>query len=367
MGGHINIKGHKAQKINLKEANLQTFRESIYKLLEDLDNLYQQEYNSPIWSDKTVIQNGIVFNGSTSFVLDNTIDATEILKYKDEIGDVDVTIPEVKGIKFANILESITDIPQGKFTYIGSRRTNKDIVGDQILTLFKYTDGNYTANCQIDFELEPYQHNQPNEWCKFVHGSSYEDAKIGIKAACHKLLVRAIVPSLTEKDNIILASPYSTPESIVEVLPEYDTTCQYHFNQIKGLGLNFTPMKDNGKNVFKNGKQVFVQTFNYRYIRKIDAIFRLVFKGIDADIKDFWSFKGCVDILKKCPRKIQLASLNRFVYLMFGKGAKTIDYNLEIDKGIKLKAYNYACKELNWYPEYKKYFSDYYDSKENIF
>ena len=85
----------------------------------------------------------------------------------------------------------------------------------QYNSVFEIKFNSETVYTQVDFELMPFVNNKPNEWTKFSHSSSLQDYKKGVKGGVfHKLLIRSIVGASSIRNDVVIASPTSTPEKL---------------------------------------------------------------------------------------------------------------------------------------------------------
>lgn len=351
-----------AEKIDFKKLPIKQFREDFLKLFKEINKVFKQKYKESLWEDENDLKSGLLFNGSTSYIMNPNMDADEILKYKSSAGDLDVIIPEhqLKNLWF--VLDDLEDKKIAGFYYDGCNKQNPNAIGNQINAVFTHLETGVA--CQVDFEALPYEGNKPSEFAKFGHSSSFEDAKKSIKAAFHKLLLRALVGAISENPNIVVATKASTPDKIrlkkVDGNPRMSA-----FSVDHGLRDALEPMIDkNGKEVYYEGKQVYkeIEVSNSNYIKKIDDMFEKIFKT-KISSKDVESFIGLVNIMKKhCSKEVLIKTQERFFSIIFGMGAQVIESrDKELDKSVKLTAYQYFLEKLKLkHPNLDKEIERYY-------
>ena len=76
-----------AEKIPLQTIQRETFVKTINRFIEDLNKLF------PIWTEEQ-IKSGVIFNGSTSYIMNLRYDSKEIETVKPFVGDVDIVVPK---------------------------------------------------------------------------------------------------------------------------------------------------------------------------------------------------------------------------------------------------------------------------------
>lgn len=365
-GGNLTLKTssgiHSAEKISFKKLPISKFREEFTSLFIELNKIFFKKFNYKLWPSDSLIKKAEIFNGSTSFIMDTKLDPDEIFKYKQSSGDVDVAIPKEAARDLHNLLKTLENAKISNFTYLGSNR-DSDKLGTQIITLFRYNPEKII--CQIDFELSEYQDGKPTEFTKFAHSSSFEDAKANIKAAFHKLLLRSLVGAISVNPNIVIASAKSTPDNI-KLMGNAELPRELKFSVDRGLRVCLEPLLDNGKPVYLEGKQVFkeIPTKDSEFITDVSEIFKYIFKT-KVSKNDMQSFVGVIKLMKKyCDTNTIKLTQERFFEIILSPKAQVLDNDLELDKEIKLSAYNYFLDELKLkHPNLNKDVEKYYAIK----
>lgn len=360
-----------ADKIDLRKFKIKDFREEFIKLFKDINKKYKAMFKEQLWKNEKIIQSGIVFNGSSSFIMNPDLDPDEILKHKQSAGDLDIMIPKEAMTNLWDLLHSIEGKKLGNFTYFGNNRPNREATGTQINTLFIYHHPEGDISCQIDFEASEFENDTPTEWARFSHGSSFEDAQVGIKALHHKLLLRAMVGAMSANPNIVIATPSSTAEKIT-LKKTSEVPRMQQFSVDKGLGYGLEPLLDkNGNIVMKDGKQVYKEKKgdSKRYIQDLGEIFQHIFKT-NENISKFHSFIGVVELIKKhCDSKTIKDTQKRYFEILFGKGAQVIEsFSPRDDFEVKIKGYSYFLEHLKLkHPTLEHDIDKYYETRKSAF
>lgn len=366
-GGNLTLKTssgiHSAEKISFKKLPISKFREEFTSLFIELNKIFFKKFDYKLWPSDSLIKKAEIFNGSTSFIMDTKLDPDEIFKYKQSSGDIDVAIPKEAARDLHNLLKTLENSKISNFTYLGSNR-DSDKLGTQIITLFRYNPEKII--CQIDFELSEYQDGKPTEFTKFAHSSSFEDAKANIKAAFHKLLLRSLVGAISANPNIVIATAKSTPDNI-KLMGNAELPRELKFSVDRGLRVCLEPLLDKNQNpVYLEGKQVFkeIPTKDSEFITDVSEIFKYIFKT-KVSKNDMLSFVGVIKLIKKyCDTNTIKLTQERFFEIILSPKAQVLDNDLELDKEIKLSAYNYFLNELKLkHPNLNKDVEKYYAIK----
>lgn len=346
----VNGKTYAGEKIDLSVVNLNTFRSEFMQLFKTLNELFYKEYKRKLWKDSD-LQNAVVFNGSSSFVMNSQYSEDEILKHKPLVGDIDITIPDYELKPMFLLLRKYENKRFGKFTYKGTYRQNENAIGDQILTIFRfYLNENTAINCQIDFEGVDFKNGSPTEFARFGHSSSFEDAKENIKALHHKFLIQAVITSVSCRPDVLIATPASTPDNIKQVAwNKLKPAKDLKFSVTNGLRHCLAPMLDSkGNQVYFEGLKVYkeVPTKESKYEKDVSVIFNTAFQG-KGNIKDFHSFVGICRLIKKyCDKEQQKQILEHYFTTMFGPTAQKNEPDINADIALKRSGLNYITNFL---------------------
>lgn len=364
-GGNITItnlqtnKTYSAEEVDLTKINLNNFRKEIKKFLKTLNELFKKEYKKTLWKDND-IETAFIYNGSSSFILHPDYEESQIRKYKPKMGDIDITIPEEYLKSLYLLLEKLKNKPINCFQYKGNWRNNPDSLGDQLNTIFRmYFDDDFNPvdkngtqfiNLQIDFEGVNFVNGSPDEFAKFGHSSSFEDAKENIKAMHHKILISSIFTAISKLPDSIVVTKTSTPDNLKQVTWNKTKPAKLvRFSGNSGIYNCLDPMMDNGKQVIWNGLKVYkeINSKEGKYEKDLNKIFEFAFGG-KGNISDFHSFVGlCKCIKKYCDKETQNDILEIYIEGILSGKAPPKHKDINIDIELKMSAINYYCKTTN--------------------
>jgi len=379
-----------AQRIPIKDIGRSKFIKDTKEMLRTLNDMFAKKYGQALWPDPSLLNDATLFNGSTSFIMDDSIPDEDILPHKPDAGDIDLVVPEDKKEQlweFLNELrgKKITD----KYEFINHNKEDLNKIIDQINGLFKYTpekDKKYFV--QIDFEFVPFEEKTlydgntiiaPSEWAKFGHSSSLEDTKLGIKGGiAHKYLLRSIAYAISKRPDVIFVTAKADCENWEKKIKKQQDQNILKFSVSKGLRSAFEPLICYGKQVEKNGKYVFkeIPTKESNYITDLPSIFKMLFgkEPTPQELNKLWSFKGLVDLMKKYldDKQKELAISRMFELFWDNKNGKNIAQEIDRDnpaedEKVKMGIINYLEKEFpditkKIYKEWESKINDYYNN-----
>ena len=342
-GGNLTVNNIQAQKIDMTKSGRKEFVNKSLKLFKHINKLFKRKYGEPLWVNEKNLDTGKMFNGSTSFIFSPEYSDEEILAHKTKSGDIDIIIEKEKAGDLWKLLEEYKnkEILPG-ITYIGSNRTSDAKLGNQINSIFKITfDNGYSVMAQVDFEmLEVNPDGEPNEFARFSHSSSFEDAKIGLKGYAHKMLLRALASSSSMIEDIIVITPSSTKDKYKIKVKGGEPLTKINnakFSADKGLRFPAYEKQDfqiNGKDVYKE-----IPPKESTYEQKLEGMFEIFFgkKPTSNQLKDMWSFAGLSKLIKRYLSKKQIKVIyQRLVDLAWDKNAQELERDsAEIDYQIK--------------------------------
>jgi len=382
----------RAEKIPLKKIGRRNFIKKYIDIFKEINKIFYKEHGIKIWLKEENISNGLQFNGSTSYIFDQSIPDEEIEKYKESAGDLDIIVPEGLKEQLWNTLDKL----EGKeiiknVWYMGSNKPTISSIGEQINCVFKVKFDEYYINSQVDFEFLPTEKDgaTPTEWAKFSHNSSFEDAKAGIKAVHHKYLIQAIIGGASIRDDVVIVTKASKPEKYkIAKLKGGDLPRFLKFNVKSGVRSAYELQHLEDGSVWQiDGKDVYkeIPTKDSTYENAVAEIYKLTFGRLEdnpQDIKYFNSFVGIIKLMKKYLNKKQIENTHkRYVDKLWltstsrdGKpqGVQVLERDdPEADYNVKISGYNYFCKELKLKPNTKqieKYYKDFdkYGKNESI-
>jgi hypothetical protein len=364
----------KAQKIPLKEITRKLFIKKIIELFQKINNDFNKKYGIFIWNNESFLKNGLFFNGSTSFIMDlENFSDEEIIKYKPYCGDIDIAVPQELREKFWFYLDSIENKEiLCDIIYKGSNKLTPSSCGDQINSVFCIKFKDKFINCQIDFEFLSFKNDKPTEWSKFSHNSSIDDAKENIKALHHKYLIRALVGGASIRNDIVIASPKSTPDKITltsnqrHIIPR-----MLKFSVGRGIREAYEPLIKDNKIIEINNKLVYreIKSKTAKYITKISEIYKLIFKD-EPNKLDLELFNSFIGILKLGIRYLDINQIQnthiRYLELLWGiypmKGQELEVNNPELDFIVKNTGYKKFIKEWQLEDKSSEFIDNYYQN-----
>lgn len=336
-GGNVTVTDVKndsvsAEKLNLRKHNRTSVVNKLLTFFKSINELYEETYGEKIWISGE-ITSGHIFNGSSEHFFNLKIDDDEFIKYKNSIGDVDVTVPVDKK---ENLFELLNRIKGKKLNsdviYVGSKQKNIGN-GHQINSVVNVEN----VNLQIDFEFLQYEKKSPSKFAKFSHSSDWEDIKQGIKGVLHKYLLQSLAggSSLKTEKDIALFTKTATKEKpkTVKTFPEGGITFR-KFSVDRGLRTDAysqyfdddgTPVSHEGKPVYKE-----IPTDQSKYLTDPELIAKEIF-GSKFDVEDLpllGSFIGIIKLINKyvAPNN-KIVVFKDFFRRLFGTGSQGFEKN----------------------------------------
>lgn len=335
----------RAEKIDLKKFKRTPLVNDIVEALEKLNDRFYRSFGKKIWKNFNVVKTGKAFSGSTEFFINLNIPDAEFVKFKPTVGDIDVIIPKDISSDFEEFMPEMENKKlTTKITYLGQDRAD---FGNTWLAVFKYDNEKDTVNFQIDFEYGDWddKEDSPSSWAKFSHNSDWDDIKENIKGVHHKFLLINLARALSKQEDIVIATPSSTPDKIKLAGGKKgeQTPRLLAFSVDKGLRLKYEQMKDaDGEPIEMDGKLVFkeIPTATSNYIKNLDEIFAYIFgeEPTAAQVKMMGSFKGLEQLIKEKVDRDTIEDLFQFVLVenLFGKRAQVLEKNNpELDRKVK--------------------------------
>ena len=370
MGGNVTalnkVTGEetRAERVNLQEISRQSFTRISTELFRFINNDFRNRYGEALWVDESILDDASIFNGSTSYIMNQEIPDEEVLECKTTVGDIDIMVPgDTKDILW-NYLDSWegVEIMPGVI-YAGSNKHTIESIGSQINSVFVIDFGVKKIPVQVDFEFTEFRNNKPTEWAKFSHSSSFEDAQKGIKAVHHKFLLRALIGGSSARPDLVICTPSSTPEKItLTKAKEHMLPRMLKFSVDRGVRVAYEPL-----GVLLDGKEVYrpIPTSRSTFITEIPEIYSVVFHQSNTESNKIKSFIGIIELMKKyfTPEQIKGTS-DRYIELLWGF-ARDRGQELERDDPagdllVKEAGYEYFIKELSLPDVRKDFITEYY-------
>lgn len=359
-----------AQKIPLKEIGRARFIKKFIEIFEELDSRFEKKYGRPIWANKSILKNGVAFNGSTSFIMNPEISDDEVVPFKPTSGDLDIMVKESDKEDLWHLLDELESSPNfmQDVEYKGSNKLHVRSIGDQINSVFEVKFGDIVTQSQVDFEFTAFEgegeNEAPEEYSRFSHSSSLSDAQQGFKGVAHKYLIRALAGAASTRDNVLVKTDKSTYDK-----PRFKKFAGTVLTQIrmqkfdlnKGLRTAYeAQMTPDGEPWYHEGKRVYVElkTKDSSFENTLTGMYKLLFGDLDDknDVDKMWSFVGIVDLMKKrLDKKSVEETYERFINLCFGEGSQKLERDSkDTDFQIKISAVNYMIKEISSLKKFDK-------------
>ena len=202
-GGNIKVKdseGNEVAAAPFAVSDRPSQSKDVYDALHAIHNSFQSETGKHLFGENArSLSTGSAYSGSTKQFMNKDSEAgnisdREFKTHKPTVGDIDVQVPrEHKEALHAHLTSNIGG-RFGKYTLIGIKKS-----GNETHAVMRHDNGEHH---QFDFEHVTYQKDEPAEHEQFLHSSSWEDTKNGIKGAHHKILLNAIASASGKKFSI---------------------------------------------------------------------------------------------------------------------------------------------------------------------
>lgn len=347
-GGNLTIDGKQAEHLDLKVTNRSYIVPVLNNLLYSINDLYQKEYKKPLWNPKLLQSQAFLSGSSLHFFNVKGISDEEFVSKKPKVGDIDTMVNRDDKDNLVQFLHDLTGKKMGDAVLVGFHTAGNE----QYSGLWEI--GVPPAfRVQIDFELVEFNQDNPTDWAKFSHSSSWEDLQLRIKGVFHKWLIQSLA-SLTFRDFLQRKLVGRGNARAEQDVPTRDTMMSFAVASKEGGGLRakYLPVidPDTNKPVVKDGLPVMTAAPTSGYEQNIQQIFSKLFgKTIDEKTIDRgWSFNGILDIMNLLLNPAQKEQVfNQFLQKTIGSGAQGM-YKNDPDRDIaeKTVAINHAMKKL---------------------
>ena len=323
-GGNVEISGHQAQHINLKVHQRGFIVPILNNLLHAINTSYHAAYKDPLWSPKSLSKQQFLSGSSLHFFNTTGITDAQFVQHKPTVGDIDTMVDLNKRENLAQFLQSVQGKKVGPATFHGYKLGN-----EQFSSLWEFA--NPPIKIQIDFEFVKHEQDEPTDWSKFSHSSSWDDLQAGVKGVFHKFLIQSLA-GLSKRDFIERKLVGRGKARAEQDVPANDNMLSFAVSSKEGGGLRqkYEPvLDDNGQPLVKDGLPVMRARPTTGYEQDISKIFSAIAghridptKAKQLEPK-FWSFVGILDIMNQIltPEEKQQAT-NSFIDKLFAKGAQ---------------------------------------------
>ena len=372
-----------ADKMDLKQLPRKKLVDEMVVVLSNINDEFYKKYKEKLWNNFDVIKSGKALNGSSSSLFDKEITDEEFVHHKPKVGDIDITFPGEYMGELWELLNDLEGKKLGEFTkYLGHKNSNMKPEAAknqaQINAIFEIDTGDYKVNAQIDFEASEYENDAPTDWASFSHNSDWADIKTGFKGVAHKFTLLNLARAQSKLEGISVVTQTvaakvkeMTKEEYERGTPvkasksqEYANPTNLAFSVAKGIRTKFVPVffKGGKEQLMLDDKPVFVEKSSKgdTYVTDLEAQFEMIFqkKPQGADMKDYNSFVGLVNLMKKYSTKeiVEDFFWNQLVSktLFCSSGCQGLERNNpEGDLAIKGAMVNYLYDNFTYLKSYK--------------
>lgn len=368
-GGNLTVNGKSATKLqvaNMDNEEFGDFKEDFISFLLSVSDIYMEKTGYPIWNREDLLFEGKVFSGSTRafFQKDRDIFANK----KPKVGDFDVQVPEDIFDTFHDfVLNDLPNMEIGDFVIHGcSQSPGQDHCLVRANKFYPEVGADYI---QIDWEYVPFKNNVPTDFATFAHYSSWEDIENDVKGVFMKYLMRALVSTIDERENVTIVSAKTG-----KPLASANKSTLKHFMGFsvdKGIRTKFIPYLDeNGNPLIVDGQEYWVEqpAKESKYTQDVGAMYQLIFNepATEKDKNDLHSFVRTLNnLMKKFDTERVTKIFFMFSKLLWGPGAQGISaFDPKEDEEVKTSAYNQFLKA---FPELKQYESEIEEMKATYY
>jgi len=309
-GGNLRIgdatKGetvHDADEIDLKVHKRSFIIPILAKLLQDINDAFEAQYQAPIWSQQLLASKQFLGGSSLHFFNTRGISDQQFVAKKPKVGDIDTQCNKALEAHIHEFLTNYTHKKIGDTTLLGFSAGN-----EQYNALFEFQ--NPPIKVQIDFEFGRYnpETNEPDDWFKFSHSSDWADITAGIKGVFHKYIFRAL-SGITAQTAYIAKLAGRGKDRAIQISSEPEEVNMVSFAVASKLGggvsRKYKPYIDpeTGKPMMHNKLPVLelIVSADRHYEQDLKKQFQMFFgrKPTASDSALQQSFLGTLDLINK--------------------------------------------------------------------
>jgi hypothetical protein len=181
-GGNIKIGNVSAAPFKVTDRSVQA--DHIHNALSQMHDEFHEKTGKHLFGKgKKALSTGSTFAGSTKQLMDKSISDKEFTKHKPSVGDVDIQVTHEHKNALSDFM--MPGRKFGKYTVVGTKKH-----GNENSAVMRHEDTG--EHHQFDFEGVEYKDHEPTKGEQFLHSSSWEDSKAGVKGAHHKILLNAV-------------------------------------------------------------------------------------------------------------------------------------------------------------------------------
>jgi hypothetical protein len=324
-GGNIELPGgDRAQNIDLKVTQRNYIVPILDNLLVSINSAFTKQFKKPLWNPKLLQSREFLSGSSLHFFNVKGISDETFVDKKPKVGDIDTQVNAEYSGETQQFLNSVQGKTLGPGKLLGYKSGN-----EQFSSLWELQDP--PIKIQIDFEFVKYDGDQPTDWSKFSHSSSWEDLQAGVKGVFHKFLIQSLT-TLTNQEFMLRKLVGRGKARAPQDIPTTDNMVSFAVSSKEGGGLRqkYEPvLDDNGQPIEKDNLPVYQARPTTGYEQDIDKIFSIIFgtrlspKQLQSMNKQFWSFVGLLGVMNTLldPKEKQEV-VDGFINKLFGKGAQ---------------------------------------------
>lgn len=371
-GGNVRIDGQQAQKIPMEKVDEKQFKklkEELMLSFKGFNDAFKRKTKKPLWVDfKKLVSSSLIFSGSTRAFFQKPLKT--FAKFKKQVGDMDLQIPEPYLKDMYDVLDKLKGKKVGNFKWFGHQRSGNQINGILETTKEWWPIVKYI---QVDFEGTEFASDEPTEFATFGHFSSWTDITKNVKGLFVKYLFRSLVGAIDTQEFEVVTSKGTLSKA--KQFTDKKKHGMLGFSVDKGLRAKFRPFLDEkGKIVKTNGLPTFQEIKkgdpDWKFTTDLGKIFELVFHRVPkgSERTDIRSFIKTLKIMKKYLKVQKIEEIFfKFIHLLWGRGQQGIERNNpQADKSIKMSAYKEFLKAFPYLKknekEVQKMIEDYYKS-----
>lgn len=198
-GGNVKVKDSEGKEVSAAPFSSQNRTErakDVHDALMSIHNSFHKATGKHLFGkDAKALQTGSAYSGSTKQFMNKDkekISDSDFSKHKSKVGDVDVQVAKEHKEDLAKHFQP--GQRHGKYTVVGTKKS-----GSELHVVMRHDNGEHH---QFDFEHVNYEKEEPTQAEQFLHSSSWEDARKGIKGVHHKILINAVASTQDQKFSI---------------------------------------------------------------------------------------------------------------------------------------------------------------------
>lgn len=341
MGGNAVFNGHVADAIEIHSNESRTqWCDRLTRWMIEFQDRFYHWHLCPLFDEWAPVNEYVA--GSFGFLFDSRISTEDLLRSKRFYGDIDLQIDQgYEGMVMFALKEynNVPDLDEPTFELLGFNKTV-----DTIVTLWRDTVTG--KNIQIDLELVEFDdYGRPNEWSRFSHSSSWNDAQLYIKGFAHKYIFRAITACDLVEAPVQLKTKQVRRMVTPLVFSPKGARTKYKFHSYQG-----------DETVYYE-----VPSHESEYVRDVKGLFELFFTDDEAvsgnpeTLEKMYSYTGVIELILEHvdPYEFQLI-VDGMEHLLWGEHAqKLFRDSPSADFSHKRTVYSYladklGCDQAGW-------------------